>query len=396
MVAATAVRYMVVPAGNLMVAWVAVQLGGIDAWGRFVPVQVVITIAGAILAWGHREWLLRQAAETPTALGAAWRRSLGGRSPALAVAMLVGLVAGPATGLGAWPSLWLGAAFLLQAFDPVVVLRRRFATAAGLDAAGLMATAALVWAAAPVVEPRELARAFACGMTLRALAHLACFGRGVSGWPRRIGGLAMLREATPFAALGLAGLAQSRADLWLASTLLEPDALGRYQLLMSMLIVLQATAAYLLMPFLRALYRVPAAVERRIARRLWYWGLVVVLAGVPAIWWVLDLLFDAHLPWIVIPLGMLYVLPTFGYAASIYALYRRRRERAVLVSNLIGTLTSLVGTAILALRFGELGVLTAAVAGQWVVWLVVRSSVLRSQRLPRDTPHRIGVGDDAA
>jgi len=289
------------------------------------------------------------------------------RALALPVAAAAVAALAPPGPARAWAALWLLGAFLLQSFDAPVVAATRYGLAMAADVAGALATAALVLDRGRDLGPAALGLAWAAGARVRAAVLAAAFAprllrptgaRPDPSYPRR---------ALPFALVGLAGMAASRADLWLVTALLPAAALATYQVLQNLLLALQATGAWLLQPSVRALYRAGDATVRRVERGLLGLGAVVVAAGVPAAHLAVVTVYGLPLPWWLLPLEALVVLPVFAYSPWVYRLYRDGREKRVATVGAVAAALNLALTAALVGPCGLAGALVGAAGAQWVV-----------------------------
>ena len=188
------------------------RLSSLQVWGRLVDEMLIVGFAGQVLAWGNREPALRAMLEAPGERPRVLGRSLGCRLPGLALAvLLLGILRGPGSST-AWTSLWIAAGLLQLVFDPLVAATRRFGAGIAAELLGSGLAAALLLLPGDRDED-WLLRALSLGAAGRALGLLALFPsalRAADLRPR----LAPLREATPFAILGLLG---SRPARW-AST----------------------------------------------------------------------------------------------------------------------------------------------------------------------------------
>lgn len=371
LVVINATRHLMVPLENLGAAWLVVVFrDGAAEWGAFVGTQIVVGLMVHVLSWGNKDWLLRRAAEEPASMGRQWQRALWARARFLPAVLAIVLFLGHGVGTTLWVVLWVLAVFLAQSCDAPILISRRFKMAIAVEVASF---SAVVWL---LVQPGVLGeavviRAWAVGAMVRAVLLLAVLlNRLGPGFDFRVQP-GYLGAAAPFFLLGLSGMLQSKMDLYMANLFLEDAEIGRYQVIVNTFIMLQAGGAFLVVPFAKTLYRVGDDVAAAFARSVMLIGIVVTAVGVGASWILLNGIYHFGLGGAWFVLGALLVIPVFGYATRIYRLFRAGRERAVVVTNLVGAGVNLIVSVVLLPLFGGIGALIGSVVSQWVTLAMI-------------------------
>lgn len=362
---------LLVPLFSPVAAVLVVRMaGGPGLWGDYVRVLVVAQLVSHIVGWGNKDYVLREFARTPAARAAAWQTSFFTRLALLAVAgaalALVGF--GPARGL--LVALLVGALTLAQAFEVFVLYRRDFAFALGVEALSVAVQAAPILALRSALTLEALLLAVGAATLVKAGMYAWRYRAEVG--TRREGHLDLgwLRRAWPFFLLGLSGLLQSRVDLYAVTAWLPRDQIGRYQVYANLMIYLQSVAAFVLVPFVRSLYRLNDRALFALSLKLGLAGLVVVALGVPAA--ALALRYGYALDfapafWLA---GALFVLPIYFYLPIIYALFKADKALWVVAANGVGLTLSLALSAWWLPRLGALGAAWASAATQWALLLL--------------------------
>jgi O-antigen/teichoic acid export membrane protein len=369
-VVASAANTMVVPLLSPIVALIVVRMASAELWGQFVAAGIIAQLGAHVVGWGNKEYLLRQFGQRPAALAQAWQTGLASRAALFGgycvVVVLLGLPALQAALLMAW---CLGLA-LDQSFEALVVFKQAFAFATLVD----LLVLALTVAAAVLIGGRltlEWLLAIFAAASLASAALLALrFWR--QSWPAGAGRFdpGYFRAALPFFLLGLSGMLQSRADLYVVTALLPRGELAHYQVLTNLLIYLQTGAYLLLAPFLRSVYRLPAGALARLSMNLFVVGLVVLAPAMALVGQVTAGLYHFAASPALLVVGGLVVLPSFFYLPIIYRLYREQRQALVLATNVLGIATSLALSLLLVPAFGLQGALAANAAAQWLMLCV--------------------------
>lgn len=368
-----ATRRLTVPLENLGAAWLVVVFLDVDAiWGAFVGTQIVVGLTVHILSWGNKDWLLRRVSTEPAEMGRLWQRALWARARFLPVAALVVFFLGHDRATAGWIVVWIVAAFVAQSIDAPVLITRRFKTAIVVEMAAF-ATVVMLLLAPSDVGVSTVIRAWAVGVLVRAVLLLIVLLNKLGPDCRFKAEPGYLIAAAPFFLLGLSGMLQSKMDLYMATLFLDDAAVGRYQVIINSFIMLQAGAAFLVVPFAKTLYRASEAVTAAFERSVWLLGIGITALGTGAAWLLLNRVYHFGLgpSWFV--LGAMLVLPVFGFAPRVYRLFGTGRERAVVVISLVGAGVNLVVSVMLLKTLGAIGALMGSVVSHWVTLGLVLS-----------------------
>jgi O-antigen/teichoic acid export membrane protein/SAM-dependent methyltransferase len=349
------------PIASLLV----VRLASVELWGEFVGVMVVVQLGTHVVAWGNKDYLLREFSRNPAAIAHTWQTSLVTRLALLAALSPIVFALGFPVPRGALMLAWGLGIVLDQAFDVVVLYRKDFAYSLAVDLGGLLALvgAILVWGAHVGLDGllalwamANLAQSVALGLRYRSLWQ---------DWSGRFA-VRYFRRASIFFGLGLSGLLQSRIDLYSVNAFLPRREVGQYQVVINLVLYAQSVAGFVLTPFVKELYRLNGATIARLAVRLSALGMALLGPMLLAAYAVVTHLyaFDVSpLFWLIaIPL----VLPIYAYLPIIYALFKADRQSTVLKVNLLGTAANLACNLVLMPRWGLPGAAVASAAAQLV------------------------------
>jgi len=368
-VALNALNSMAVPLIGPLFAFVVVRVASVDLWGDYVRALIAAQLAAHVAGWGNKDYLLREFSRQPGRVAAAWQTNLFTRLVILVVLPAVLLVLGLPPGRVVWLTLCALGLVLDQAFDVVVLYRRAFVTALAVEAAGLAVLAVpVVWLGSALTLD-TLLMLFALSTLFKAALLGVCFRTLVA--PHRAGrfDLRQLRAALPFFLLGFSGLLQSRADFYAVSAFLGEREIGHYQVFSTLMLYGQSVAGFILLPFVKGLYRLSFAASLRVAARLAAAGVVVLAGFLPAAHLALTWLYGLPSPPALLLIGGASVWPIFFYLPVIYALFKAQQPALVVLINVLGTVVSVVVNLALLPRFGLVGAAAGAAAAQWCMGL---------------------------
>ncbi len=395
-VALNALNSLAVPLIGPLFAFLVVRAASVDLWGEFARALIAAQLAAHIAGWGNKDFLLREFSRAPGRVAAAWQSNLVTRLALLAALPVVLLGLGLPAGRAAWLALCALGLVLDQAFDVVVLYRRAFARALAVEAAGLAVLAGPVLWLGPALTLDTLLALFA----LSTLFKAALLGVGfralvATRWAGRFD-LRQLWAALPFFLLGFSGLLQSRADFYTVSAFLRERDIGHYQVFSNLMLYGQAAAGFILMPFVKSLYRLSFGASLRVAARLAAAGALVLTVFLPAAHLALTRLYGLPSPPGLLLIGGASVWPIFFYLPIIYVLFKAERPALVILINGLGIAVSVGVNLALLPHLGLAGAAAGAAAAQWAMGLAYvivagpgrrywqRASYASVSDLPRD------------
>jgi len=372
-----AASQLFLPLLSPVVAWLVLRVASAAVWGEFVGWLVIVQLGAHLIGWGNKEYLLREFSRAPARVATLWQTSLFTRL-GLLVFFTLG-VGGWFTGAQAmWLVIWCGLLALDQSFEVLVTYHHAFGVALLIDLCGLGSLGALVWLNRAALTPEVLLRCYVGVTALQVILLATYFRHLLAHWRPQID-LAYFPAALSFFLLGLSGLLQSRIDLYAVNAYLPKAEVGRYQILSSFLLYLQALAAYGLTPWVKSLYRLNRAAFLKLTARLMGLGALLIPPALFGLQWLLGVHYHLEWPFAFWLVSALFVWPIYCYLPIIYWLYKQDQARWVLAVNFFGAALNLVLNLWLLPTFTVLGALVANAVAQWGM-LGVYLAVISSQK----------------
>lgn len=372
-VASFTVRQLSASVSALLLSLVVVRLAGAEAWGHFVEPLVFLALAVQVVQWGSREYLMRAFSADPANLKRIWQQNTTTRAvllPVVAVALslYLGLNISDALVL----ALWFVAASLAQAMDVLVQYTRRYGVAITGEALQFTVIIAGIFGHPEGTSFSMMLLWWASGTALKAGYMLLAFRQLVFPGLRWQFEPSQLRSAMPFFLLGLLAMLHSRVNLYVFSGLETGEILARYQVLIGVLLLVQAIPAFILGPYVRNIYRLSGGAMQKLHSGIAIWGTLLCAALVVLVFPALYLLYGfsyAPVDWL---LSFLLALPAYLTITLNYALYRRHQERKLLPVYLVSIGVNFGLNLLLIPEYGITGSLAAGVIPHWIVvlWLL--------------------------
>ena len=375
------IRNLILPAINIGLSLLVIRLSSESLWGNFVNYLIWITLAIQFLGWGNKEFLLRVFSKDPAKIAQNWRNNLWSRS-------LGFLIIGPLFLLLPFSSLsyffaliWLLSAFLAQSWEVIILYQKRFFLAIWIELVGFGLTAGWIFIRRESLDIEVIITGYMLGQTAKSIL-LSFFLRKVS---LITGGFSFERkhliQAFPFLLVGLSGMLNSRIDLYMVNGLMPDTEVGKYQVMTSLFIYIQALAGFITQPYVKNIYRLASRKISRLSFQMGGLGIIILLLAIPLCWWILNGLYDFGLSLDFFWLGALLSFPIFWFLPVLYLCYKHNLERPVLMLNLIGILVNIVINYYLIPSLGIKGALIGSVSAQWAILFIYeyyRRKILRS------------------
>jgi O-antigen/teichoic acid export membrane protein len=374
--ALSAGRSMIPPAINFAAAYLVIQLEGQTSWGQFVDVLIFTSLANMFIAFGIKDYVLRQASLEPRQIGSLIKSGTLVRLVVLVPCTIMAFILFPTQEAG-WLTLWLMAALICSGIDPLINFNRSYLKAI----AGELIFGAFLFGylMTVTINQLQLVIAFAIATCLRSAVLLASFRKNLIAGSVKLD-LRLLASGLPFLAMGFSGMLQSKTDLYLVAALLGNEELAVYQVTINVFIYLQALSALALLPFAKNLYRLPLNAIWKICVRFTLFGMLIIAASVPVIYWTVNHLYNFGLDLKVIIIGGLFVIPTFIYLPIVYKLIGIKKERPVLYINLVGVIVNLIFSYWLILKLGLMGGFIGSMIAQWTILVGYYITLKKAQK----------------
>jgi len=337
-------------------------------WGAFVGVLIIVQLGAHIASWGNSTYLLRAFSRAPTHITHDWGTSLFTRLLLVVGLALIALFIYPPSQAG-WIILWGMALFLHQSCAVLITYQRDFLFSALVEGAGLifLLTAVLFMESRLTVD--LLIQLFALSVLGKAISLLWRYRRITWGGNGRFQSQ-YFALAFPFFLLGFSGMLNSRVDLYAVNFFLTAQDVAEYQVFTSFLLYLQALAGFILLPFVKNIYRLEIGSIYKLAFLMLALGLLVIPSALFVLNLLLRGLYQIELSPLFFLFGGLMTLPVFFNLPIIYALYKKDKQMVVLMVNITAVLINLWLNFLLLPRWGLIGAVVSTAIVKWLSLVV--------------------------
>jgi O-antigen/teichoic acid export membrane protein len=383
LIIANSLNTLLLPILSPIVSLLVIRFASVDLWGEFVHVLIIVQLAAHVIAWGSKEYLLREFSFNPAHISRAWQTSLISRLALMVPLYLLVSLSGLPSRRLALVVLWLLGQTLYQSYDVLILYKRAFFFSVLVELGGLIAlVSTIIWLRSSVDLDMLIA--------LFGIAHLAKAAVFVLRFRQQTLDRSLGRFDTnyfvlafPFFLLGFSGMLQSRIDLYCVNYFLSRSEVGQYQVFVNFLIYVQTASYFVLNPFVKSIYRLGYSTILKMSLRLFTLGILMAIPALVAVHLILSQLYHFTLPWYFLLGGGLFVVPVFFYLPIIYTLYKANLQMVVVKINLLGIAINLLLSLLLLPRVGMFGAVLAIALAQWSMFAayLVHGRVVRDDRV---------------
>jgi O-antigen/teichoic acid export membrane protein len=346
------------PISSLLISYIVVHNYGPNLWGSFIKQLLWLNVAAHVAAFGSKEFLIRKFANDPSAYYQCWQNSFNARFNfiilfALAILLLKLNTQTCFTLIG-----WLLCRFIYQSYDPLIAWHRKFSVNILCELAGGLVIVLMILIFKKYLSALLLLQLFSLAEFLKFAIVAIYFRIDVTPLPKFTFDFTHLKDSSFFFLIGFAGLLHSRVDQLIATKYLLPSSLAYYQILMSLLLIFQSIAYFVIQPFLKNLYRLHIDSIKQLGIKLFIFGSLVCPFLLLGAGFILSHFYSFTFTPFLLIAGYFFVLPFFYYMPYIYYLYKSQKESNVLLVNLTIVLLNLLCLPFIFPKFGLEGALT--------------------------------------
>jgi O-antigen/teichoic acid export membrane protein len=340
-------------------------MGSKILWGQFVALLLVQGIANHLAGWGNKDYLLKEFSLSPMRISEIWRHVFLSRLPVLLGALLISAFIFKDHVISMLLVVWIILRFVNQSFDSIILFKRDFRFAVLLECIVWSIVALFIYYYDNLTIIHVTLAVLISELFRLLILNIQYFKLifNVQKEPSRLS-FFYLRRSFLFFIIGFSGLLQSRIDLWCTALLLPSHKLAVYQVLISFLVYLQASAYFMISPFLKNIYRLSNESVMKIAPKMLIAGLLLPVGFMPCLWWICHQWYHFNISSGMIMIGAIFCIPVFFYSPFIYLLYKSNLQKIVIYITLAAALINLVFNFAFIPLYGIGGSLLASTISQ--------------------------------
>jgi len=333
-----------------------------ELWGGFVANLLYVSVSLLVLGWGNKDYLLREFAKTPAKIGQLFYTAFSTRLVLLLLSLSLTFLLFPASQSG-YLAVWIVAGYLAQSLEVFWMYHRDYLAAIGLEILAFL-WLLMVLDYAGQLTPQILLEWYCWYQAFRAVLYAGLY-RSILKQPQFTIDWHFFAATSSFFLLSFSGFLQSRADFVVIALYEKPEQVGIYQVLNTYFILIHAMGTFILLPFLKNIYRLQLAAVDKIQRQLVWMAPFIVTVSLIGLYFLLRLAYHITLDWGFYVIGFFITFPPYLYAVKIIRLFRDNRQQLVFWVGLRAiAISSGLAFVLLRLGFGLKGALFAAATAQ--------------------------------
>jgi len=352
------VSNLVTPAISILFSYYIIRKYNAELWGGFVYYLIIVNFAAHILGWGNKEYLLREFSRDASRKSAKWIESFVSRIIFFPVIILPYYFLS-----GSFGELMLMAAltllfFVYQSFDVIITFERKFMVTVYAEITSFILLALILYYTG-VSDIKNLLTLYIYSFIFKPVFLFVyfrnivikenLFGQGIS--------FKYFALAFPFFILGLAGMIQSRIDIYSVGYFLNKESLGIYQVVVNFLGVFQSASVFIVAPFVKDIYRLKRDSVNKMSNSVFLSGIALLFPFMVTLYLALTLIYKFDLSVDYYIYSALYVLPVYYYIVSVYAHYKNGKQNIVILITVIAIAAGLLSNIFLTPVMGIKGAL---------------------------------------
>ncbi len=359
-------------------SWLIIRYYSKDLWGSVVSYSLWVYVLGTATVWGSKDYLLRSISQQPAALQQLFSSSLITRSLLLpAAALVLWLHTANQVWMLSLCCLWLFVRFIYQSFDTLVFFEKKFGLLILVEVLGGLASIVGLLCFPAIANSLGIVFLLMISDAIKAAVTSGYFYKSwnrLSYWKfdRK-----HLLNAWIFVAMGFTGLIVSKADQFIVNYYLSNHDKAFYQIYLNLLLLVTLTPGLVIVPALKNLYRSPEIIFKKVQLLLLKIGIFITPISISIIYLIIRYFYGFSINPLLLMLGSLLIFPGFIYSLFIYFAFKNNHQIYILIINLLGLSISFFLGNILAPIYGTIGALTGAVAGQWLIMILVVAGYYR-------------------
>lgn len=367
-----ALRQILIPAFGLLISWIVLHNSEAGLWGTFVYFYAIVQITGNILDFGNKDLLLREISANPNLASFLWQNSLINRSFLLIIPVVWIAFLNATILIKLFLIAWILIRFVQQSFEVFFIYYKTFRLSVFAEITGI---SFIIFPALYLNERLDINK-------LILLFMVSSFVKLViTSWYFRAEIISkntlqnsfdykkFIRNSLPFFLLGFSGLLQSRADILVIKQYLTSEQLGHYQVFINLLFFAHAIPNFILLPFVKNIYRINNKTTYKIANKLLVFSPLPVLIALVFIYILIRYFYGMEWEIPVYLWAALFLFPAYFYTPYVYRFFRMKNQDRVIYINLFGFMLNILLNVLLLSLLGIEGAVISCAAAQWGILL---------------------------
>jgi len=369
----------IVVATQLLLSLIVIKKHDAALWGEYVELLLWVNIPALIVHFGNKNYLLKAFSDRPAAVYQTWFTNLLSRGVLFAASVLI-LFWIPLFQEQLWLIiLWVFLLYYNQAFESLIIHDRDFKLSiyTELSRNGLLIISVLACTA--ILDLRLLIMLVLGAAVIKTMVYSLYYFKKFPRVDFRVD-LSILIVLFPFFIPMFLGTIRSKTDAYYGTLFFNKEDLSHYQIFISLMMIVQLGASYIINPFLKNFYRVKQQIASKIEKQFSFLGLLVGIAFIPILYTLAHYVYGFHYSLLSYAFAFLFVITVFIHLLLISEFYKYNKQMTIARMTAIVACIQIVVGYYLIRDYHIEGALGTKVLGQWLI--IILLLVLRKKHLP--------------
>lgn len=338
-----ATKSIVTPLLTLFFSLIVIKNYGHGLWGEFVEYLLFFYIAGIVINWGSKMYLLRLFSNDPSSLIENWQHYFMARLPLVGFfTILLFIIYNP----NAIPFLfiWLLSLYINNSVVPIIFYNRDFLKMLVVEIIGFLLLFFLI-VKDENLSIGKLITYYSISLFSISTMYLVVYKNFLNFRSFKIN-IQLLKLGLPFTLLAVTGFLQSKIDLYVFKYYADEATLGNYQIITGLFLFTQATAGVISLPYVKNIFRMTEVSINKAKNTLKWIGLVISFLATICILFVLNI-YEIQLSFKGYIFGFFISFLCFLYTIDLYDLLKKNKEYIIVMVSSICLLVNLLFSIVL-------------------------------------------------
>lgn len=375
-ISANALRQILISAFGLIIPFMVIHNSTKEIWGEFVSFLLYSLLVIQIINWGNKEYLLRKFSETPNKIKHNFSTIFVSRFPLVILFSIIGFIFFKIE-FSIYIFIWILGRYLIHSYDVLIVFEKKFKASLIIEIGSFLVFGVTFYILKSIIDLKLLLILYSLYQLLKGVCHLILFKNCLTFKNLKID-YNYYKASFWFFLLSILGFLASKIDVYIIDSFGNLIDTSDYQIINSLLVFIMSISTFIYAPFTKNIYRNNELLIQKAKKIFSILGLIIVPICLIIVYLILLYFLKLEFSFWFYFIAFLYVYPSFIYGIEIVYLYKKNREKKVVIILFFGVLINLIVTYyLLCFDFGIQEVLL----GSALVQILVLFLFLYSTRL---------------
>lgn len=365
------VRQVLTSVFSITIPFIVISYSKEEVWGEFVTYLLFVLIISQLINFGNKEFLLRTFSKKPNKIINTFTSVFFTRLPLTLILSAIGFLFFDAWLIG-YIFIWSLGQFLSHSFETILIYEKKFSYSIIIEVLffTLLVLAFILYKSNFNIY--ILIVSYSIYQLCKGLSYFTIFYKYINLKKISIN-FKYFKISFWFFLLSILGFLTNKTDLYIVDMFLNKKTLSNYQIINSLLVFTMSLSAYIFIPFVKNIYRIKRKTILKIKKLLFLCGLIVSIFCIVIVYYVATYFLNTSYSLYFYLIAFFYILPCFAYGIDILMLFKKGKEKTVVLYLFYGVVINTI-TSILLLNnnFDIIGALVGGTTAQLLILVLLK------------------------